>query len=304
MNTDDWKSRKLMVQSGQMLPARGTACMVLVYAGAIDSPEVGRRFDLVSDEIIIGRSSDADIQVDRDSVSRRHARLSRQDGTWTLSDLQSTNGSYVNDVPVREHRLRDGDQVKIGNALFRFLGGQATEAALQDTLFRVAVTDGLTQAHTRRYFVEALDRDLARARRFDRPLTLLCIDLDHCKQINDTHGALTGDFVIKELARRIQLRMDRAELLGRLEGTQFGLLLPEQTAEQAAVSAEELRAAVAKDTFNFEGDRLPGSVSIGIAAAAPEGEGPATTTDAAALIKAAQESMQRAKRQGRNRVAT
>lgn len=300
---DDWKSRKMMVQSGQSLPTRGTACLVLVYAGTLDAPDVGRRYDLATDEVIIGRSGDADIQVDRDSVSRRHARLARQDGVWTLSDLQSTNGSYVNDVPVREHRLRDGDLVKIGNAIFRFLGGSGVEASLHETLYRVATTCGLTQAYTRRYFVEALDRDVARSRRFGRPLSLLCIDLDHCKNINDSHGALAGDFVIKELARRIQLRMDKAESLCRYEGTQFILLLPETPPEQAATRAEELRQAVAQDTFNFEGDKLTVTVSIGTTGILGTDD-TATTTDGMTLIKAAQEAMLRAKRQGRNRVAS
>lgn len=295
---DDWKSRKLAVQggrAGQSLPARGTPCLVLVYAGALDSAEVGRRFDLLGEELIIGRSSDADIQVDRDSVSRRHARLAQKDGGWSVSDLQSTNGSYINDMPIREHRLQDGELLKIGNAIFKFLDGHNVEAAFQDELYRVAITDGLTQAYNRRYFVESLERDVARASHYARPLGLLLVDIDNCKVINDNHGHLTGDHIIKELGRRIQGRMDRAEALCRYEGTQFILMLPECTPEQATARAEQLRHLVQAETFNFEGERIAVTVSIGVACLDQE-------PDAPAFLRTAHENMQRAKRQGKNRV--
>ena len=105
MPMDDWKTRKLQLKPGETKAAGPASVLLLVYAGAIDSPEVGRTFPLHGEEMIIGRSSDADIQVDRDSVSRRHARLQRQSDGWVVSDLQSTNGSYINDMPVREQRL-------------------------------------------------------------------------------------------------------------------------------------------------------------------------------------------------------
>src|SRR5688500_12938686 len=106
---DDWKTRVTQIRSvHQSSTTPGQACLVLIYAGAPGAGEIGRRFELAGDELIIGRGSDADIQIDRDSVSRRHARLYRQDGGWSVCDLQSTNGSYVNDMPIQEHGLRDG----------------------------------------------------------------------------------------------------------------------------------------------------------------------------------------------------
>src|SRR5262249_22543985 len=146
---DDWKSRKHSLRSGQ--PVRGQPCLLLVYAGVMDSPEVGCRFDLVGDELIIGRSSDADIQVDRESVSRRHARLSNVEGAWQIADLQSTNGTYVNDAPARERSLSDGDYLKIGNAIFRYFSGPGIISSVQEELYRVSVTCGLTQTYKRRY---------------------------------------------------------------------------------------------------------------------------------------------------------
>jgi two-component system cell cycle response regulator len=293
---DEWKSRRNKLHADPAPPAKGQPVLVLVYAGALDSAEAGRRFFLDGEELIIGRSSDADIQVDRDSVSRRHARISRSTDGWVVCDLQSTNGSYINDMPIREHKLQSGEWLKIGNAVFRFLAGPNVEALVQDEQYSVAVRDGLTQAYSRRAFVDLLDRELIRAQRSGRPLSLIAVDIDHCGKINDAHGHLTGDHIIKELARRIQKRMDRTEALCRYEGTQFLLLVPECPLEKALERGEELRQAAAAETFNFEGDRIAVTVSVG--AVARSGEG-----DPAQALRAVQEQVQRAKKQGRNRVA-
>ncbi len=291
---EDWKSRKVQTRPD---PAGGSAkaVLVLVYAGSIDSPDVGHRFELAGEELIIGRSSDAGIQVDRDSVSRRHARLSRQGDGWVVADLQSTNGSYINDMPIREHRLQSGELLKIGNAIFRFLAPPGLEAALADEQYRITVSDGLTSAWNRRAFVDILEREVARAHRFARPASLCALDIDNCKAINDTHGHLTGDHIIKEMSRRILRRTDRSEVLCRYEGTQFLLLLPECPHPQAVARAEELRQAAASDTFDFEGDRIPVTCSLGVCTLSTE-------SDAAQFIRAAQELMLRAKKQGKNRV--
>lgn len=292
---DEWKSRRNKLHADPAPPAKNQPVLVLVYAGALDSAEAGRRFFLDGDELIIGRSSDADIQVDRDSVSRRHARISRVEGGWQVCDLQSTNGSYVNDMPVREQKLQSGDWLKIGNAIFRFLTGPSVEMLVQDEQYGVAVRDGLTQALSRRAFVDLLERELLRAQRSGRPLSLLAVDIDHCGKINDAHGHLTGDHIIKELARRIQKRMDRTEALCRYEGTQFLLLLPECALDKALERGEELRQAAAAETFNFEGDRIAVTVSVG---AVSRSDG-----DAAQALRGVQEQVQRAKKQGRNRVS-
>lgn len=288
---DQDKSRKNRVDA-----SRGPL-LLLSYAGALEAPETGRRFVLDGDELIIGRSSDAHIQVDRDSVSRRHARLSKVDGGWQVQDLQSTNGSYVNDVPIREHKLAPGDQLKVGSAIFRYLAGSSMETLLLDELYQIAVRDGLTHALSRRAFVEAMEREVHRAHKLLRPLTLLAIDIDHVKQVNDNYGHLSGDFVIKELARRIRKKCERFELLCRYEGTQFLLLLPETNQTVAQTRAEDLRLAASSESFSFEGDSLSITVTIGVVSLSPDG-------DTVALLRQSQEAVQRGKKQGRNRVVS
>ena len=291
---DDWKSRKHTVRAGQ--PLRGQPCLILVYSGSLDSPDVGCRYDLVGDELIIGRSSDADIQVDRDSVSRRHARLARGEDGWTIADLQSTNGTYVNNESVREQPLSDGDFIKIGNAIFRFFGGPNVVAAVHEEMFRIAVTCALTGCFNRRYFVELLEREMIRARHFGRPLSLVALDIDQLKVINETFGHLTGDHVIHELARRTLARLDRFEVLCRYEGSQFLLLLPEVDVDQASTHGNELRQAISTEAVQSDGDLVVVTLSGGAVALASE-------PDAASFVRSVQDAVGRAKKAGRNQLS-
>ena len=94
------------------------ACLVVIYG-----EDLGRRIPLGSEPCVIGRSSKCDVQIDQESVSRNHARLSRGPSGYYARDLGSTNGTYVNDELIDEVMLRDGDQVKVGRTIFKFIVG-------------------------------------------------------------------------------------------------------------------------------------------------------------------------------------
>jgi diguanylate cyclase (GGDEF)-like protein len=275
--------------------ARGNpACMVLIYPTGAD---MGRRFTLESDALLIGRGSDCDIVVDMDSVSRRHAKIERRGAVVLITDLDSTNGTYVNEKQVRERALADGDQVKIGNAIFKFLSGGNVETSYHEAIYRMTIIDGLTEAHNKRYFLEFLDRELARCARYQRPLSLVMFDLDHFKRINDNHGHLAGDFVLRELSRRLRSRIRKEELLARYGGEEFVVVLPEAGHQGAMDFAEQLRRLVERDPFVFEGETIPLTISVGVATLESGDQ-----LDALQFIKLADENLYRAKRAGRNRV--
>ena len=141
---------------------------------------------------------------------------------------------------------------------------------------------------------EMLERDVALAQHYSRALSLVALDIDGIKAINEAHGHLTGDQVIKELARRTLSRIDRFELLCRYEGTQFMLLLPECDHAQALARGEELRHAICAESVRCEEEIVTVTVSAGVATLDNE-------ADAAGLIRVTQEAVQRAKKHGRNR---
>lgn len=289
----DWKTRITKVQVLKEPSASGEACLVLIYP---PGPDMGRRFPLGTAEVVIGRGSDVDIQIDRDSVSRRHAQVLRSGDGWVVEDLDSTNGTYVNDQVVKRAELRDTDFLKIGAAIFKFLKGSGIESSYFEEIYRMTIIDALTGAHNKRYFLEFLEREIARCARYRRPLSLLMLDVDHFKAINDTHGHLTGDYVLRELSRRLLGRIRREELLARYGGEEFAAVLPETDAAGARTFAEQVRKLVGDEPFEYEGDVFPATISVGVATL--EGQ----DMDALAFIKIADDNLYRAKREGRNRV--
>ena len=211
---------------------KGNDCLVVIYTK--EPTLLGRRFVLDSSPIRIGRGAENHIVLEGDSVSRRHAHFEQRSGAWWCVDDGSTNGSYVNDEQImREAHLGNGDRIKIGPTIFKFLSGQDVEAQYHEEIYRMTIIDGLTQVHVKRYLLEALDKELMRARRHVRELSFLMLDIDHFKKINDVHGHLAGDYVLKEVARLIQQRIRRDEVLARYGGEEFAIILPETNLEGA-----------------------------------------------------------------------
>jgi two-component system, cell cycle response regulator len=263
----------------------------------IHGDELGKKYDLLEGAISIGRSSKTDIRVDQDSVSRNHAELRTEAGRVAIRDLGSTNGTYVNDETVRRtHKLRNGDLIKIGRAIFKFIASNNIEAAYHDEIYRLTTIDGLTQVFNRRYFEDTLDRELSRSRRYQRTLSLVMIDVDHFKKINDSWGHLAGDHVLKEVARLIGSRIRREDVLARYGGEEFALVLPEIDHRGALVMAEKARKLVEKQTFTFDEVRIPVTISAGVASLQKKKD------DGPELVRRADEKLYEAKKAGRNQV--
>jgi diguanylate cyclase (GGDEF)-like protein len=211
-----------------------------------------------------------------------------------ITDLQSTNGSYVNGKPIMTCFMENGDQIKIGDTIFKYLVGSDVEFSYHEEIYRMTIMDGLTDIHNKRYLMEALDREMSRAQRYGRELSILMFDIDYFKRVNDTFGHLAGDYVLQALARLISTRSRREEIFARYGGEEFVVLLPETSKKGALELAEQLRKRVGSYTFIFEGEEIPITVSIGVAIMGNE---IITSTD---FIKRADEQLYKAKGDGRN----
>lgn len=294
-----WQNKTQVIQGGPKLrPQRdaGGDCVVIIYSK--ESANLGKRFvlDTQSGALSIGRGSDNTLVLESDSVSRRHARFEHRDGSWWVTDLGSTNGTYVNDEQVAEHHLQRGDHVKIGDTIFKYLAGTDVEAEFVETIREVMMRDGLTQAYNRRHLSEQIEKELHRARRYRRPLAMVMMDLDHFKRVNDTFGHLAGDFVLRESAGIIRERTPAEAVFARYGGEEFALLMPETALPDALRIAEDVRAGIASHHFTYEGQRIEVTVSLGVALAT---EAMQNTEE---FIKIADAKLYAAKHAGRNRV--
>ncbi len=264
------------------------ACLVVIYGA-----ELGRKYNLDIGDVGIGRSSKSAVQVDQEAVSRNHAKIARVGRSIVLKDLGSTNGTYVNDKQITEHKLADGDLIKIGRTIFKFLSTGNIENAYHEEIYRLTTVDGLTQIHNRRYLLEQLDREVSRARRYRRELALILFDIDHFKKINDHHGHLAGDYVLKQLATVIRAKIRREDIIARYGGEEFAIVLPEIGRDKGIAFANKIRGLVEKAPFRFEDTKISVTISIGVACSQDD-------DDAGILIKRADDKLYEAKAAGRN----
>jgi len=271
-------------------PAR-VACLVVMFGA-----EIGRRVALEGRDVLIGRAASNDLMLDMDSVSRTHAIVSRTPHGFVLRDQESTNGSFVNDQQVRERALKDGDQIRIGRALLKFLTSDNVEAQYHEEIYRLMTLDGLTQLYNRRYFQESLERELERSRRYKSPLVLVLADVDLFKQINDRHGHQAGDTVLRKVATLMKANVRTNDLVARIGGEEFAMLVPGTRRMGGIALADKLRRAVESEPVAHDGVNIHVTISLGVA------EHQDTMENSDALVKEADQRLYEAKRAGRNRV--
>ena len=273
------------------------ACLVVMYGESI-----GRRISLSAAPLTIGRSTESDLQFEEESVSRNHCRIDPTMGeagvpvSWSITDLGSTNGTYVNDRGVESVGLTHGDHLQIGRNILKFLESGHIESAYHEEIYRLVSTDGLTNLPNRRAFEDAIQREFSRSTRYSRPLSLLVIDIDHFKKINDVHGHLAGDAALRQFATLLKANLRRDDVAGRMGGEEFAVLLPEIDDVGAKVTAEKIRQITARHRFEFEDAVMPLTISLGVATRLP------TDQDPMEIYRRADELLFMAKRAGRNRV--
>jgi two-component system cell cycle response regulator len=281
--------------------AKKDACLVV-----INGADLGKKYVLAQSSTVIGRSSKVDIQIDEESISRSHAVIDNYGDSVVARDLESTNGTYVNDDQVREKKLMDGDQIKIGRTIFKFLSGSNVEAQYHDEIYKLTTTDGLTQIYNKRYFLKEMEREMSRSLRYDRELTLVMLDIDHFKAVNDTYGHLAGDHILRQVARRIKDHIRRDDVFGRYGGEEFILMLPELGKVQGANLGEKLRRLIDGEPFVFDNISIPITMSMGVSDLLEYREAVAALGDPElnpfAFVKISDDRLYIAKQSGRNRV--
>ena len=301
-NFDDDSERTNVTQLGDIKAlldrAKRDRAYLIVLAGA----NVGEMFKLdTTGEVIIGRSVGVTIRLSDDSISRKHVRLVVEQGSVRLEDLGSANGTLVNGTRIVDHyALKDGDQIQIGSTtILKFTYHDSLEEEFQRKMYEAALRDPMTKAYNKKHLSDRLEAELAFARRHNTALSLVMIDVDHFKRINDTMGHPAGDAVLIKLAQVVQGTLRAEDMFARYGGEEFAVLCRGSTLAQTAVLAERIRATVEHATFEFDGTRIPVTCSLGVTSLQ---ERPAASV--LEFVSNADEALYEAKRGGRNRVVS
>ncbi|HVJ19776.1 MAG TPA: GGDEF domain-containing protein [Polyangiaceae bacterium] len=293
MNKDDDRTaiRKPSVGTEN---GKSTPCLIVLRGSA-----VGQVFKVDRASIAIGRADDAEVYLNDDGVSRQHAQLIRYSSElMVLKDLESTNGTYINGQPIKAKALKDGDRIQIGSfTILKFSVQDEVEDHWQQQLYDAAVRDPLTHVYNRRFFSDDLERALRHALRHQLPLSLVLLDIDHFKTINDTYGHNAGDQVLQELANRLNATIRTDDVLCRTGGEEFAVIARGTTAENAQILAERCRNRVAAAPFRIGELEVDVRISLGVAGIDLESQREPNT-----LMAAADKLLYQAKQSGRNKV--
>jgi len=269
-------------------------CLVLISGAPL-----GRKFPLIPPRVIIGRGEAVELRVDESSVSREHAEVEvdASNEAVVLTDLRSTNGTYVNDVPIDSVELKEGDIIRLGTTIFKYLPKGNIENVFVEKMHDMANIDAHTKIFNKKYSLEYLDNEFIRCRSLKKPLSIILFDLDHFKKINDTHGHVAGDFILEESCRVLKEKVIRGvDIFGRFGGEEFLVILPDTKLQAACSLAERIRNVIEDHDFVYEDKSISLTLSLGVT------ELNTSVETAQSLLKRADHALYNAKNSGRNRV--
>jgi len=268
---------------------------VLVETGGLFA---GRPHPIPAQGATIGRAGNCTVRIEDDSISRVHARVVRVGREYVLEDMGALNGCYVGDVRVPRAPLHDGDRVRLGpRVALRFHVVSEDEEMAIVRLYEAGLRDPLTGLPNRRQLDESLCAELSYARRHGTEVSVIMADLDRFKQINDTHGHIVGDAVLRHVAHVMTSIVRVEDLVARFGGEEFVVIARGTPLIGGAQLAERLRVALDGRIACAGGVALRVTSSFGVASIACVADASPT-----ALLVCADERLYRAKAAGRNRV--
>jgi len=268
---------------------------ILFLAG----PLQGKLFLLNPGQTVIGRSDDVDIPIQDNRISRRHFAINVHNGKAELLDLSSTNGTYVNGTRAEQKVLEDGDKIQISSStILKFAYGDKGERMFHEEFYQMANFDAVTGANNKQAFIKRFQEEFSYAKRNKLPMSLIMFDIDFFKKVNDTYGHMAGDYILKRIAEKANDTVRGEDIMARYGGEEFAIILRGSAMPGAIKLAERIRESVASEIYEFEGNNIPVTISLGVATF--EGDNYETQDE---LMAAADARLYHSKENGRNQVS-
>lgn len=270
---------------------------LIVLAGR----DFGRQYFLARGETSIGRDENCEIRLSDAGIAGKHSKIVGDPGPtsgphFKLIDLGGASGTFLNDRKIKEAVLTDGDRIRVGHTVLKYAIREVVEIEYQNKIFRMAATDALTRLHSREYFMQQYNDLFHRSERYQRPFSLVMIDIDNFKAINETFGRLAGDLVLEKIGRIILDCIRYEDFAARFGDEEFAVLLPETGSANSVNPAERLRRSIESFAFTAGDNEFSVTVSAGVAAFPEHG---ASMNE---LLEHAGSALSQAKKSGKNRV--
>ncbi len=245
------------------------------------------------DSFFFGRGENCDVIVNEDSASRRHAAIVRQESDWYVVDLESRNGTWVNNERVHHHKLTSGDFIRVGRWFYRFFEEENLEAQYHNSLYELMTRDALTGAWTKPYLKDLLAREICHHKRSGHPLCMLLIDIDQLGAINEEYGYHIGDEVLADFGRRVKSSIRAGDAFARMGEDEFSVLMINATSCSTSIAADRIMVAVKSWPFRTSAGEISCSISCGYAECTIE-----NSMDVAAFLRLAKQKLRQAKSSG------
>jgi two-component system, cell cycle response regulator len=306
MNNENMRG-SILPEGGRTIKSSGMFGSISAYIPTLtflSGPALGKEIPLVHRQITLGRGSDCDVLIADPAVSRKHLQICCREIVKkgespklkvVLSDLGSSNGTLVNYTSVRRAVLKPGDKIFLGRTILKFDHRDLAEQCFFDEIYRLATTDSLTSLLNKASITRTLSEEIGDALRYRRWISIILMDLDGFKSMNDLNGHLVGDRILQSVANTLKTALRKRDKAGRFGGDEFLIILPETGVKGSAQVAERIRKTI-ETTISAELNLPSGiSASLGIASCRTD------IASAEELLERADVALYRAKSLGRNR---
>lgn len=285
---------KTVITSVEQLPTTDEKNAYILF---LSGPLVGKICLLEEGSTTLGRAPDAGVSVNDVRISRHHITIDISGDEAVIRDMNSTNGTFINGQRIKEKRLEDGDKIQISSStIFKFAYQDNVENVFHKELYKMAVLDAVTGIYNKRFFLDRLKEEFSHAKRFNIPLSLLMMDVDFFKKVNDTHGHLAGDCALGYLAKILKEMVRGEDVVARYGGEEFSVILRGTPRKGAHLLAERIRKQVETHPCAFEDKKMSLTISFGVATLE---SGNYKTYEA--FIEASDKALYTSKHEGRNR---
>ncbi len=274
--------------------AQGTTACFLIISGE----PLGRIFSLKPGLNSVGRDPTNDIVLEDKYVSSRHGQFTIQQDRILFQDLGSSNGSFIHDQKIETGVLMDGEHIRIGKTVLKYLAQGNAENIYAGQMYDYANMDDLTKIHNKKYFLEEIQKEFKRCRIRGGKFCVIMFDIDFFKKVNDTYGHPAGDYVLRKTCDILKETVLRhRDIFARYGGEEFILLLFDTTPEKACQVAERMRQTIEKTHFEHQDQVIPLTISLGVAMYDHK------LTAVEEILETADQNLYRSKKTGRNRVS-